>query len=138
MVFTISNNGPLIRSTTYFKTPQARAGFVYLSGNAGAWRLLVPPLMTVALEEMAKASFVTVAPAFDETGQRVIDITFDDESEMPFLLRIGEYQVERALTPGEGRFLVYIAGAEENAVQLIMARPCITQASTPASDVLRN
>lgn len=89
---------------------------------------MVPPLMTVALDEMATASFVTVAPAFDETGQRVIDITFDDESDAPFVLRIGKSQVERALTPGEGRFLVYTAGAAENSVELVMSRPSVTQA----------
>jgi len=42
-MITIANDGPDIASTNYWATDHARAGIVYLSGNAGAWRLLMPP-----------------------------------------------------------------------------------------------
>lgn len=41
-MITISNDGQKIVSTNYWDTEHAKRGFLYLSWNAGAGRLLLP------------------------------------------------------------------------------------------------
>ena len=48
----IENHGPLVVATNYFRTDLARAGALYLSVNAGAFRLLVPAVQRAAISDM--------------------------------------------------------------------------------------
>ena len=41
-MITIENRGQAILTTDYWYTPHAHAGYLYLSWNAGAGRLLIP------------------------------------------------------------------------------------------------
>ena len=60
-VLRIENDGPLILSTNFYHTDLARRGLFYLSLNAGAFRLLVPPQHLGAVREMRTARDVVVS-----------------------------------------------------------------------------
>ncbi len=50
--FFIENEGQAVARTDYWQSVQAQAGYVYLSWNAGAARLLVPDAAKHLLREM--------------------------------------------------------------------------------------
>lgn len=51
-MFFIENEGQAVARTDYWQSVQAQAGYVYLSWNAGAARLLVPDVAKHLLREM--------------------------------------------------------------------------------------
>ncbi len=51
-MFFIENEGQAVARTDYWQSVQAQAGYVYLSWNAGAARLLVPDAAKHLLREM--------------------------------------------------------------------------------------
>lgn len=51
-MFFIENEGQAVARTDYWQSVQAQAGYVYLSGNASAARLLVPDAAKHLLREM--------------------------------------------------------------------------------------
>ena len=61
MFIIIHNQGQAIRSTSYWDSEQAKAGYVYLSWNAGAGRLLIPDRLKPILREMRDAREVLVS-----------------------------------------------------------------------------
>lgn len=57
-MFFIENEGQAVARTDYWQSVQAQAGYVYLSWNAGAARLLVPDAAKHLLREMRGAEYV--------------------------------------------------------------------------------
>ena len=57
----IDNDGPAITRTNYWSTDLARRGTFYLSANAGAFRLLVPPQHQGTLHDMRSAKVCVVS-----------------------------------------------------------------------------
>lgn len=108
MQITISNDGQLIKDTNYWNSPNARKGLYFLSGNAGAWRLLVPDTQKWVLTEMATAKHVEIELGFEQ-GQRVAEIWFDDETPTPFRLLMSTNTMDRRMVPTKKRhpLLVY-------------------------------
>lgn len=105
-MITFSNSGQDILATNYWDTEHARRGLVYLSGNAGAWRLLVPPAAASMLPEMR-----TGKRAIIESSVRTShcwDIVFDDGSDVPFSISIDKRQLDRALQSGSGLLTVWV------------------------------
>ena len=78
----IANQGALIASTNYWQTEHANAGLCYLSGNAGAWRLLVPEAAQGLLAEMRTGLTASIEPSLHLTGNW--DVVFEDGSDSPF------------------------------------------------------
>lgn len=62
----ITNAGLSISSTNYWGTRHADAGLFFLSGNAGAWRLLVPDMHKDTLAEMATTKVVEIELGFKQ------------------------------------------------------------------------
>ena len=56
-MFFIENEGQAVAGTDYWQSVQAQAGYVYLSWNAGAARLLVPDAAKHLLREMRGAEY---------------------------------------------------------------------------------
>lgn len=84
-MFTIANNRQLVMSTSFWDSEHARQGSFFLSGNAGAWRLLVPDALLDILPECATAKWVEFhkVQLGQHPGWRLV---FDDRSEAPFCL----------------------------------------------------
>lgn len=104
-MLTIRNSGQEIAETNYWSLPHAQRGFLYLSGNAGALRLLVPAAAGDYLAEMRTGTSVTIEPS---TTPGCVDIVFEDGSDAPFSVSLDRRQCERAPgSAGQRRFLVY-------------------------------
>ena len=101
----IENDGPAIRSTTYWQTEHARAGLCYLSGNAGAWRLLLPDAAAGMLAEMRTGQHATIEPSVQQPDSW--DVVFEDGTDSPFAVAIDRRQVDRAMAPGRCRLTVW-------------------------------
>jgi hypothetical protein len=88
----IENDGPAIVRTNYWDIAAAKAGKVYLSVNAGVFRLLVPPARERDLAEMKTAEGAAVSRGdfggyAGITGEGV-EVLFDDGSNRPFTLHL--------------------------------------------------
>lgn len=105
-MITFSNSGQDIVATNYWDTEHARRGLVYLSGNAGAWRLLVPPAAASMLPEMRTGKQAIIEPSI-RTPQ-CWDIVFDDGTDAPFSISIDKRQLDRALEPGSTVLTVWV------------------------------
>jgi hypothetical protein len=109
-MFEIINQGQAIRSTTYWDTDPARAGYFYLSWNANAARLLVPDLQQPLLREMQGAREVIVSrgPWPEQGGREGIELLWEDNSDDPFSIHLVAEQCDRLIpeTDQGGGFVV--------------------------------
>lgn len=94
----IQNDGPGIASTNYWDTEHAMRGLCYLSGNAGVWRLLVPPEAESMLAEMKTGHRVTIERSLHIAGNW--DVVFEDGTDAPFSVAIDPRQIDRSMEPG--------------------------------------
>jgi hypothetical protein len=96
-VLTIENDGQDIRATNYFEGEYARRGAFYLTVNAGAFRLLVPPVHESVVGEFRTAREVIVSrgPWPAEGHRDALEILFDDHTDRPFSLHFGAEQIDR-------------------------------------------
>jgi hypothetical protein len=112
----IENEGPEISATNYFESEYARRGSFYLTLNAGAFRLLVPPVHESAVAEFRTAREVIVSrgPWPAEGRKDALEILFDDHTDNPFSLHFGAEQVDRFPTAedatGEWVFSAWVRG----------------------------
>lgn len=103
-------------STNYWDSELARAGFVFLSWNAGAARLLLPDSMKSAIHEMRTARHVVITrgPWDAMCGREGLELLFDDDTDEPYCLTIGVGQTDRILPArDEGRDSVVIVLTQE-------------------------
>lgn len=108
----ISNDGAEILSTNYWTTDHAARGLCYLSGNAGAWRLLVPPAAGDYIAEMRTGKKATIEHSIKMPG-KCLDIVFDDGSDSPFFLAIDKRQIDRKLEPGKCTLSVWTSAGKQ-------------------------
>ncbi|MDX5979562.1 hypothetical protein [Vreelandella alkaliphila] len=102
----IANDGEDIASTNYWGMPHAQRGLLYLSGNAGIWRLLLPAASEgEMLPEMRTGKSVTIEPSIQSA--ECWDIVFEDGTDSPFAVALDKRQVDRAVEPGECRLTVW-------------------------------
>ena len=112
-MISIENDGVDLVATDYWDSEQARAGYCFLTGNAGAWRLLVPEATEYIVAEARACKRVTIEPSLVAPGQGW-DIVFEDGTASPFFLCIDRRQVDRAMHPcGECRFSVWTHRGKE-------------------------
>ncbi|MCC4595435.1 hypothetical protein NRY95_05550 [Xanthomonas campestris pv. phormiicola] len=86
----ISNDGAAIAYTNYFDTELARAGYFYVSYNAGAARLLVPDSRKTMLDDMRTGRYVIVStgPWKDQQDRSGLELLFEDGTDSPFCLHL--------------------------------------------------
>lgn len=97
MTLTIKNHGPLVLSSNYWRSDHATAGNLYLSTNAGAFRLLVPPLLETIVSELAtgKAAVITRGP-WPAAGQDdALEIMLDDGTDRPWSCHLDVRSLDR-------------------------------------------
>jgi hypothetical protein len=113
---TIENDGQDIRETNYWQSEHARRGYVYLSWNDGAARLLVPQALEVELAEMRAAISVIVSRGH-MNGRDALELLFEDGSDNPYCIHLGSEQTDRLLPASEqGRsfdFTVWTANGKQ-------------------------
>jgi len=96
----ISNKGQDIASTNYWNSKQAGAGLVFLTANAGALRLLLPPKLCGCLDEMRTGRRVVIEPSIQNPKSHW-DLIFDDGTDSPFSISISSGQIDRGMSAGE-------------------------------------
>lgn len=125
----IQNNGPEIVHTTYWQTALARAGLFFLSVNAGAFRLLVPPRHVGMVREMRTARACVVSrgpyPALGFTDG--LELLFDDGTPEPLSLHLSHEAVDRmprdADSAQEWMLSVWTHLVQERCTK-VLERPC--------------
>jgi len=93
----IDNEGPEITYTNYFDSDRAARGYVYLSPNAGAFRLLVPDPMVPDTSEWPTAREIIISrgPWPEANQSDALEILFEDDTDNPYVLKIASDQAER-------------------------------------------
>ena len=127
----IENSGPRITRTDYWRTPHA-AGYCYVSTNAGAVRLLVPPVL---LAEVRDALRTAVRASIDlagvvAAGAQRLTLILEDDSPSPYVLDLDVRQADRLLPASEaGRWVQLIvygpASADPEGVEHIASLPLL-------------
>lgn len=99
----IDNDGQDIASTNYWQTEHAARGLPYLSVNAGAMRLLVPPAASAMHTSIATAREVIVSAGKwpEQQWRDGVEILFDDDTDSPFAVHLSIEQVDRLPLPSE-------------------------------------
>lgn len=94
-VIQVENDGPEIISTNFWDSEYAENGYVFLSINAGCFRLLVPSMaLNDALWDASKV-LITRGPFPAQGRNDTLEILFEDGTESPFCFFIGTNQVDR-------------------------------------------
>ncbi len=118
-MFEIINKGQALVSTNYWMSEHARAGYCYLTWNAGAARLLVPDAVKHVLREMKGANEVLISrgPWLDHGGREAIELLWEDGSDEPFCLHLVAEQCDRLISDrhqGDGiTMIVYTDSGEK-------------------------
>lgn len=100
----IENNGPLVTATNYFASEHARLGLIYVSVNAGAFRLLIPSNTTPI--ESAGAEYVIVTRGkWPAKGWReCLEFVWEDNTDSPFFQIVETQMADRLpLADDDGR-----------------------------------
>jgi hypothetical protein len=97
MFLEIQNDGQKIISTNYWDSEQERAGYYYVSINAGAFRLLIPAGFHDQLPDMRSAKEVIISrgPWPDQDKPDACEILFDDHSDNPYALFLSVESFDR-------------------------------------------
>lgn len=110
-MFIFKNNGAKIVETNYWASEHAKKGFIYLSSNAGIWRLLIPSSVHSYVEEIRTATRVEIESS--QIHPEAWDIVFEDGTDRPFVITLDKRQVDRAMTPGDTRLTVWTEAGEQ-------------------------
>lgn len=108
---TIENDSQKIKSTNYWNLPPARSGFLFLSANAGALRLLVPPAKEQDIDDMIRGVEMVIVTSGVWQGRRALEVLFEDKSDNPYAVHLCTEQTDCSFS-GQGRrtgtpFLIY-------------------------------
>lgn len=97
----IENNGAEIASTNYWDTDQGKAGYVYLSVNAGALRFLVG-------DKHIRSEMLTAQNVEVTFVSATIQCLFDDGTERPYAITIDARLCDRRPPKAESGRLVRV------------------------------
>ncbi len=87
----LENNGPELVATNYWITEHAAKGFVYLSANAGSFRLLVPKSSGLSIPDMQNGAQYAIISrgSWAKQGNRdALEILLEDHSDTPLTIHI--------------------------------------------------
>jgi hypothetical protein len=94
MILFIQNDEQKIEKTSYWESDFAENGLIFMSMNAGAFRLLLPPgLATEIVTEAKKATEVLISRGTYK-DKDAVEILFEDGTKTPFVIHMGVNQVD--------------------------------------------
>ena len=101
----IKNHGPLIEDSNFWDSEQAAAGYLYLSTNAGALRLLVPGPQREIISDMRPGSKhiqVSFLPTDQcAPGKPCAEWLVEDGSDNPWSCLLSPGQLDRSASPDD-------------------------------------
>ena len=102
-IITISNCGRDIAASTFWQSKFAQSGYLHISINAGAFRLLAPPRMSDAIRDMRqwpKHIVVSMLPRDQwEKGWHCVEWMVGDGSDNPWSCHLSPHQIDRSPLP---------------------------------------
>lgn len=105
VIIQTTNEGPLITASNFWQSEAARRGFLYLSINAGAFRLLVPSSRRTAIRDMRQgARHVVISMLSRELwrdGAYCVEWLVEDGSSSPWSCQLSAGQIDRAPGPAD-------------------------------------
>lgn len=105
----ITNDGPAITRTSYWRTPHARRGLLYLSVNAGALRILVPTPTGHLLADLPAIGTPVELERSAYQDSETYRFLWLDDPRNPYAVEIDQRQCDRRLPRAEdGRILPLI------------------------------
>jgi len=84
----IHNDGEAIASTNYWDSPHAEAGYVFLSRQGGAVRLLIPDQLASLPQDVGEPREVLISrgPYPDGGFDDAVEVLFEDDSNAPYMM----------------------------------------------------
>jgi hypothetical protein len=97
VLLAIRNHGPLIRATNYWDLPPRPGEALFVSVNAGAFRVLLRPDSEVLLDSMwtAQECIVSRGPWPAAGRPDAFEVLFDDATDSPFALHLQRESFDR-------------------------------------------
>lgn len=137
----IRNHGPLIVATNFWDLPAAKAGKLFVSTNAGAFRVLVPASQEGLVTEMKTAAGCALSrgpwPAMKLTD--AFEVLFDDGTPDPFALHLAPESFDRLPTAedvaGEWVLSVWTRPRRGDRPHKAFERPCRYRMSPSLPDL---
>lgn len=125
----VQSHGPLVLSSTYWGSEWERRQLLFLSPNAGAFRLLLPRGLEQAVDEMRTGQEIVISrgPWTDQGGRDALELLFDDGTDSPFSLHLDARQCVPLPAAGDAGkewvFSVWTA-PRRGKPHLAIQRPC--------------
>ncbi len=94
-MFVFENKGQALAGTNFWDSDHARAGYFFLSWNAGAARLLVPDSQKSVIREM-KSRYVIISRGRYE-DREALEVLFEDGTDTPYSMLIGAEMTDRLI-----------------------------------------
>lgn len=129
----IENHGPLIVASNFWRSEMAALGLLYLSVNAGAFRLLVPASQRAMISDMrAGARHVVVsmlAAAQWQPAQYAVEWMVEDGTDEPWICHLSPGQIDRGPSAEDvGRqFIASVWDEKKGRAHKCLERPAYLQ-----------
>ena len=101
----IINDGQTIVESNYWTSELAEQGYYFLSLNAGAARLLLPPAMESAVPDMLKKTRHVVISKGFYNGLIILEIMFEDGTDSPYVLHMDTKGVDHMFSDNDKEFV---------------------------------
>ena len=95
----IANNGPDIIETNFCRSAYGRRGLLFMSVNAGTFRLLVPPQLQSCIPDMRRGAKHVVLSLGERWGRQMIEWLVEDNSNTPFAIHFETLVCDRVFGP---------------------------------------
>lgn len=131
MTVTVTNDGQRVLSTNYWSTPHAARGLLWLSWNAGALRVLIPPAAEHLLQELPPPG----TPVTYHQRQATRTLLYEDDPEQPYAVEVDARQCDRTLPPsddGKVASLLWYGQEGEQGVRLLREERLTIRIHAPA------
>jgi hypothetical protein len=119
-------------ASDYWDSENARRGFILISFNAGAFRLLLPDSLKTVIADIrtGRHAVITHGLHIDEHAT-MYEVMFEDGSDSPFALWLHPRQIERAFSIADAasqdrQLTVYTRGCVEVARMPVFFREAVT------------
>lgn len=100
----IENEGQKIKKSNYWDSEYAKTGKLYLSSNAGAFRLLAPEDMAMDLQRecgLANEALISLGTWPEAGKEKAAEILLEDGSDSPYVLHLSVEQLDRWPDPAD-------------------------------------
>ncbi len=132
----LENDGQKLVRTNFWEAAHNAKGNFFLSTNAGAMRLIVPDCQRHVVDEIRYVDtvYVTRGPHYMDPSEIGIELLFEDESPMPYVLQMHVSDLDRLFPKSEAGqkipFTVWVNGKRGKAKQVLSMRAHLGFASS--------